>query len=131
LDQKAREETMNRRELLFSGAMAGVALFSERVFAQSAGGKVIPWSDQPVPVPPPLQNVVKGLTPWEALDSQITPNNRFFSIAHYNRPQIDAGAWRLDIAGQVNHPATLTLALLKVMPRQEVTFTLTRHVRTG
>jgi DMSO/TMAO reductase YedYZ molybdopterin-dependent catalytic subunit len=120
----AREETMNRRELLLSGAMAGVTFFSERVFAQSSGGKVIPWSDQPAPIPPPLQSVIKGLTPWEDLDSQITPNNRFFSIAHYNRPQIDAKTWHLDIAGQVNHPSALTLDSLKAMPREEVTFTL-------
>ena len=114
---------MNRRELLLSGAMAGAAIFSERVFAQTTG-KVIRWSDQPLPVPPPLQNVVKGQTPWEDLDSQITHNDRFFSIAHYNRPQIDAKAWRLDITGQVNHPTTLTLDRLKAMPREEVTFTL-------
>ena len=72
---------MNRRELLLNGAMAGVALFSERVFAQSGGTKVIPWTDQPVAIPPPAQNVIKGLTPWEDLDTQITPNDKFFSIA--------------------------------------------------
>jgi DMSO/TMAO reductase YedYZ molybdopterin-dependent catalytic subunit len=100
---------MNRRELLLSGAMAGATFFSERVFAQSAGGKVIPWSDQPAPIPPPLQNSIKGQIPWEDLDSQITANDKFFSIAHYNRPQIDAKTWHLDIAGQVEHPTTLTL----------------------
>ena len=115
---------MNRRELLVSGAMAGVAFFSERVFAQSGGTKVIPWIDQPVAIPPPLQNVIKDLTPWEDLDSQITPNNKFFSIAHYNRPQIDAKTWKLDLAGQVNDPTTLTLDRLKAMPHEEVTFTL-------
>ncbi len=77
-----------------------------------------------VPIPAPLQNVIKGLTPWEDLDEQITPNNKFFSIAHYNRPQLDARAWKLTIAGQVNHPTVLTLDSLKAMPRQEVTFTL-------
>ena len=115
---------MNRRELLFSGAAAGVTFLSERVFAQAAAGKVIPWSDQAVAIPAPLQNVIKGLTPWEDLDAQITPNDRFFSIAHYNRPQLDAKAWKLAIAGQVNHPTALTLQSLKAMPRQEVTFTL-------
>ncbi len=115
---------MNRRELLFSGAVAGVTFLSEGVLAQSAAGKVIPWSDQPAAIPAPLQNVIKGLTPWEDLDEQITPNNKFFSIAHYNRPQLDAKAWKLTIAGQVNHPTVLTLDSLKAMPRREVTFTL-------
>lgn len=115
---------MDRRELLLSGAMAGVVLFSERVFAQTGSTKIIPWSDQPVAIPPPLQNVIKGLTPWEDLDSQITPNYKFFSIAHYNRPQIDARTWQLDIGGHVNNPTTLTLDRLKAMPHEEVTFTL-------
>jgi DMSO/TMAO reductase YedYZ molybdopterin-dependent catalytic subunit len=125
-NNKARGVTMDRRELLLSGALAGVAFFSERVFAQAGDGtgKVIPWSDQPVPVPPPAQNAIKGLTPWEELNSPITPNDKFFSIAHYNRPQIDAQAWHLDIAGEVNHPATLTLDRLRAMPRREVVFTL-------
>lgn len=115
---------MHRRELLLSGAMAGAAFFSDRVFAQSGGVKVIPWSDQPVAIPPPLQNVIKGLTPWEDLNSQVTSNNKFYSIAHYNRPQIDARTWHLDVAGQVNNPTTLTLERLKAMPHEEVTFTL-------
>jgi DMSO/TMAO reductase YedYZ molybdopterin-dependent catalytic subunit len=115
---------MNRRELLLSGAMAGVAFFSERAFAQSGATKVIPWIDQPVAIPPPLHNAIKGLTPWEDLASQITPNNKFFSIAHYNRPRIDAKTWQLNIGGRVNNPTTLTLDRLKAMPREEVTFTL-------
>ena len=87
---------MQRRDLLRSGALAGIAFLSDRAFAQSGatGDKLIPWSDQPPPVPAPLENVAKGLTRWEDLDSWITPNDKFFSIAHYNRPQIDAKAWR-------------------------------------
>ena len=97
---------MQRRDLLQSGALAGIALLSDRAFAQSgaAGEKLIPWSDQPPPVPPPLENVIKGLTRWEDLDSWITPNDKFFSIAHYNRPAIDAKAWRLDVSGHVGQP---------------------------
>ena len=95
---------MQRRDLLRSGALAGIALLSDRAFAQSgaAGEKLIPWSDQPPPVPPPLANVAKGLTRWEDLESWITPNDKFFSIAHYNRPQIDAKTWRLDVSGLVD-----------------------------
>jgi DMSO/TMAO reductase YedYZ molybdopterin-dependent catalytic subunit len=115
---------MNRRELLLSGATASIAFFYDRALGQPAGTKLIPWSDQPVAVPPPLQSVIKGLTPWERLDSQITPNNKFFSIAHYNRPQIDAKTWQLEIAGQVKNQTSITLDQLKTMPRQEVTFTL-------
>ena len=91
---------MQRRDVLLGGAMAGVALLSERAFGQFAG-KVIPWTDQPAPVPPPLESVARGFTPWENLDSWITPNKEFFSIAHYNRAlRIDATTWRLDISGE-------------------------------
>jgi DMSO/TMAO reductase YedYZ molybdopterin-dependent catalytic subunit len=118
------EAMMNRRELLLTGAVAGVTLFSEHAFAQSASDKVIPWSDQPVAVPPQARNVIKGLTPWEDLASQITPNDKFFSISHYDRPQIDTTTWQLLIAGQVTNPTTLTLGKLKEMPRKEVAFTV-------
>jgi DMSO/TMAO reductase YedYZ molybdopterin-dependent catalytic subunit len=114
---------MHRRGLLRGGALTGFALLTEHVFAQTAAGKVIVWSDQPPPVPPPAQNAIHNLTQWESLDSWITPNDKWFSIAHYNRPTIDAVTWRLNLSGQVT-PAALTLDQLKAAPRQQVTFTL-------
>jgi DMSO/TMAO reductase YedYZ molybdopterin-dependent catalytic subunit len=114
-----------QRRTVLSGAVAAGALLQARAFAQSAPSrKVIPWTDQPPPVPPPLANVVKGITPWESLDSWITPNDQFFSIAHYDRPMINEKAWRLDVAGMVNKPMTLALTNLKALPRLEVTSTL-------
>src|SRR4051812_27069483 len=92
--------TMLRRDLLLGGAIAGAGLMSRHGLAQ-AGDKVIPWADQPATVPPALGNVVKGGTPWEDLGSWITPNDKFFSIAHYDRPAIDASTWRLDVGGEV------------------------------
>jgi DMSO/TMAO reductase YedYZ molybdopterin-dependent catalytic subunit len=115
---------MHRRDLLINGAMAGVILGSERAFGQAAGRTIIPWADQPAAVPPPLESVARGLTPWENLDSWITPNDKFFSIAHYNRPQIDAATWRLDVSGQIGKPLSFSLDQLKALPRHEVTFTL-------
>jgi DMSO/TMAO reductase YedYZ molybdopterin-dependent catalytic subunit len=66
----------------------------------------------------------EGQTHWEDLDSWITPNNRFFSIAHYDRPVVDAKTWRLDVAGLVDKPVTFTLDELKSRPRHEVISTL-------
>jgi DMSO/TMAO reductase YedYZ molybdopterin-dependent catalytic subunit len=114
-----------QRRAVLGGAIAGAALFQGRAFGQAGSNQtVIPWSDQPPPVPPPLENVVKGQTRWEDLDSWITPNDKFFSIAHYDRPVIDEKAWRLDVAGVVAKPLTLTLNDLKSLPRQEVTSTI-------
>jgi DMSO/TMAO reductase YedYZ molybdopterin-dependent catalytic subunit len=114
---------MLRRDVLLGGAIAGVALMSERAFGQSAG-KIVPWTDQPASVPPPLESVVRGLTRWEDLNSWITPNEAFFSIAHYNRPQVDTRTWRLDVSDEVGKPITLSLDQLKAMPKHETIFTL-------
>ena len=114
-----------QRRVVLGGAVAGAAWLGGRAFAQpGANPVVIPWSDQPPPVPPPLANIIKGLTRWEDLDRWITPNEKWFSIAHYNRPVIDEKAWRLDVAGMVAKPLTLTIDELKAMPRQEVTSTI-------
>ncbi|HXT80378.1 MAG TPA: sulfite oxidase [Acetobacteraceae bacterium] len=117
---------MQRRELLLSGATAGIAMASGRAFAQSAtpGDKLIAWIDIPPPVPEPLQNVVRGITRWEDLGSWITPNDKWFSIAHYERPQIDPKTWRLAISGLVARPTTLTLDQLRALPRKEIISTI-------
>jgi len=117
---------MQRRELLLSGATAGIAMASGRAFAQSAtpGDKMIAWIDIPPPVPEPLQNVVRGITRWEDLGSWITPNDKWFSIAHYERPQIDPKTWRLAISGLVARPTTLTLDQLRALPRKAIISTI-------
>ena len=107
-------------------AMAGLGLLNAPLVAHAfplqAGEEVLPWLDQPADNPVP--EVVANQLTWEDVDSWITPNEQFFSIAHYNRPVIDANAWRLEIHGLVKHPLTLTLDELKARPRHEVVFTL-------
>lgn len=118
-------ENLQRRDVLLgSAAAAGILLLDRGRGAAQAGEQLVPWVDQPPAVPPPAQAVIKNLTPWESLDSWITPNDKFFGIGHYEWPVIDAAAWRLDVAGQVNAPLNLTLNDLKARPRQDVTFTL-------
>jgi DMSO/TMAO reductase YedYZ molybdopterin-dependent catalytic subunit len=113
---------VKRRDLLVGGAVTGASLFAPRAFAQTSATRIIQWTDQPAPIPPPAENAIRNLTRWEDLDSWITPNDKFFSIAHYNRPQIDGATWRLGVSGRIDNP--LTLDQLKAMPRQEITFTL-------
>jgi DMSO/TMAO reductase YedYZ molybdopterin-dependent catalytic subunit len=118
---------MQRRELLLGAGLVGGTFLLDRsgLSALAQGGsRVIPWTDQPPPIPPPAQAVIKGLTPWEELDSWITPNSKFFSIGHYEWPKIDAAGWQLDVAGDVAKPLSLSLDDLKARPRQNVTFTL-------
>lgn len=120
-------EQLQRRDLLLrGGAVAGMALLHGGAFAQTAasGATLIPWSDQPPPVPPPVAGIIRAQTPWERLDSWITPNDKFFAIGHYNWPEIDAKTWRLEVAGLVGKPVSLSLSELKALPRQEVTCTI-------
>ena len=126
-ERAAPKERFDRREILVSGSAAsGVLLLAGGGFALAAeaGEQLIPWADQPPPVPPPAQGVVKTLTPWESLDSWITPNDKFFGVGHYEWPAIDAATWRLNVVGQVGAPLGYALNDLKARPRQEVTFTL-------
>ena len=119
--------TLSRRELLVAGgaALTSMALFNSR-FASAAplkqGDEVLPWLDQPAPNPIP--EVVTNLLEWEALDSWTTPPDQFFSVSHYDHPEIDVAAWQLEITGLVEHPMTLTMADLLTWPRQELDFTI-------
>ena len=54
------------------------------------------------------------------IDGQITPNDQFFFIQHYNRPEIDGNAYRLKLTGMVNKPMELSLADLKAMKSTEL-----------
>jgi DMSO/TMAO reductase YedYZ molybdopterin-dependent catalytic subunit len=81
-----------------------------------------PWLDQPTDNPDPV-GIQKQLV-WEELDSWITPNDKFFSISHFDRPTIDASAWKLEVDGLVRNPLRLTLEDIKARPRQEVVFTV-------
>ena len=60
----------------------------------------------------------------ETLDSWFTSDNQYVTVAHYDKPVIDAATWRLQIGGLVQRPLTSALDDLQARPRQEVTFTL-------
>lgn len=126
--------TLPRRDFVFKGAAALTALatFQARVaqaFPSRAGETVVPWLDQPADNPVP--EVIKNQLVWEDMNTWITPNDKFFSIAHFDRPKIDAGQWKLEIDGLVKTPMTLTLADIKKRPRREVTFTVECSGNTG
>ncbi len=130
-------QLISRRTALSTLAGGGVALAGwallNRSVAQAkplqAGDEVLPWLDQPADNPVP--QVIANQLVWEKADSWITPNDKFFSIAHYNRPAIDAKKWQLEVTGLVKKPMTLTLDQVKTRPRQEVIYTLECSGNTG
>ena len=117
-----------RREFIVTGsaALASLAVLQSARFAHAfptrPGDTVIPWMDQPAPNPDPVG--IQTQLVWEDLNSWVTPNDKFFSISHFNRPTIDANTWKLEIDGLVKKPMSLTLADIKARPRQEVVFTV-------
>jgi DMSO/TMAO reductase YedYZ molybdopterin-dependent catalytic subunit len=54
------------------------------------------------------------------IDGMITPNDQFFYIQHYNRPEIDAAKHRIKVTGLVKTPLELSLADLQAMPKTEI-----------
>ena len=120
--------SLPRREILAKGGalLAGAALLHASrlayAFPNVPGETVVPWLDQPPENPVP--QVVANQLVWEDVDTWITPNDKFFGIAHYDRPVLDDKSWNLEIAGSVERPLTLNLSDLKKRPRQEVVFTV-------
>jgi DMSO/TMAO reductase YedYZ molybdopterin-dependent catalytic subunit len=126
-EKNMQDRKLSRRELLVAGGatIATMALLNSRVaFAAPLrqGDEVLPWLDQPEENPVP--EVIDNQLVWEEVDSWITPNDKFFGIAHYGWPEIEASQWRLAIDGMVANQLSLTLDDLKARPRQELTFTL-------
>jgi DMSO/TMAO reductase YedYZ molybdopterin-dependent catalytic subunit len=117
------KETMTRRNLL-KGVGAALTVMQvagpTRAFGQ-VGEVVIPWLDQPPPLPPGAPT--GQLLEWENI-SHFTPTDNFFFVQHYGRPEISEATWRLEITGLVNRPQSLALADLKGRGRKEVEFTL-------
>ena len=106
------QHDLARRTVLRAGAAVGVAgLASVTVAGPAAafGGQggvdeVLPWLDQPDPIPPALGDAVTHPLIWEDLDSWRTPNAEFFTVRHYDQPALTAGTWRLEVDGLVEHP---------------------------
>ena len=116
-------EQLNRRETLKRGiAAAGFLAFIDgAVPARAEGETDIPFTDYPanykVNGNPKAENRFLDI---RTIDGHITPNDQFFFIQHYNRPEIDAGAYRLKLTGMVSKPTELSLADLKAMKSREV-----------
>ena len=121
-------QQLSRRSALLQGgaAWATLAGLHSPLFAQALpsrpGEETLQWMDQPPANP--SGGVVVNLQPWETLTAAQTPTDKFFQVAHYDKPVIDEKDWKLEVSGLVRRPLTLTLADLKARPRQEVAFTL-------
>ncbi|MCI4335294.1 MAG: sulfite oxidase [Thermoplasmata archaeon] len=63
-------------------------------------------------------------TPLGALDSAITPNERFFVRNHFAVPTVDRATWRLALSGEVRRPLDLSVEALRELPSRTVIATM-------
>lgn len=62
--------------------------------------------------------------PLEALRYPITPTGLHYLLVHFDIPDLDAGAWWLDVAGLVRKPLRLSLDDLKRRPSRTLPVTM-------
>ena len=130
------QREITRRTALKTAAAGAAGLTTVAVSGPArafpgAADEVLPWLDQPAPIPPPARNIVGHPLVWESLDSRLTPNDEFFTVKHYNQPNLSAATYRLEVGGLVGHRRTLSLAALRSRPRRTVEYTLECSGNTG
>jgi len=62
--------------------------------------------------------------PLEGLRYPITPTGMHYLLVHFDIPEVDAGAWRLDIGGLVEKPLSLSLDELRKRPAESMPVTM-------
>ena len=62
--------------------------------------------------------------PFSALESFVTPNERFYVRCHFPIPKINERDWRLKIEGKMARSFVLSMDDLRQMPTQTITATL-------
>jgi DMSO/TMAO reductase YedYZ molybdopterin-dependent catalytic subunit len=103
------------------GAIAWLALAPDHAIPAPAEGETdIPFTDYPANfnANPPNANpnaTVNRRLDIRTIDGHATPNDQFFFIQHYNRPEVDVNTYRLKMTGLVMKPQEFTLADLKKM----------------
>jgi DMSO/TMAO reductase YedYZ molybdopterin-dependent catalytic subunit len=102
--------------------MAGAALAAAPSWipAFPPDEEVVPFTDVPADFSTRRGEFVFRLDLRE-LREWITPAEEYFTVAHYDRPQIDVSQWSLQVDGLVDKPLRLSLDEVKKLPRVEKT----------
>jgi len=109
---------MTRRDTLKRGAAAAalLALVPEWAVPALAQGEVdVPFTDIPATFNPAPANGARRMLDLRKIDGNITPNDQFFFIQHYNKPEIDLATYKLKFTGLVTKPTELSLPDLQGM----------------
>ena len=62
--------------------------------------------------------------PFTSIEGFITPNERFYVRSHNTIPELSAGAWRLEVEGDVETPFSMDYEELATMDARTVTTTM-------
>ena len=62
--------------------------------------------------------------PFSALESLVTPTERFYVRCHFPIPKINEREWRLKVEGKVARPFEMTMDELREMPTQTIMATI-------
>lgn len=114
---------ITRRETLKRGLAAAslLALVPDWAMPVLAQGEVdVPFTDVPATFNPNPPNGNNRFLDIRKIDGLLTPNDQFFFIQHYNRPELDPAAHRIKLTGLVKRPLELSLADLKAMKPVDV-----------
>jgi len=114
---------MTRRDTLKMGVAAAglIALVPEWALPALAQGDTdVPFTDIPATFNPVNPTGANRFLDIRKIDGLITPTDQFFFIQHYNKPEIDPGAYALKLTGLVNKPSDLSLADLRAMRQVEL-----------
>jgi DMSO/TMAO reductase YedYZ molybdopterin-dependent catalytic subunit len=109
---------MTRRETLTRGfAAAGVLAFMpEWTLPALAQGDVdVPFTDIPASFTTSPPDGARRTLDLRTIDGPITPNDQFFFIQHYNKPEVNGATYRLKLTGLVGKTLELSLADLQSM----------------
>lgn len=127
MQARLRSDAVSRRILLKQAGLvaAGLTASSAAGFAFplswfQQGEEVVPFADIPENFTVRRDGRIVRLDLRE-LRSWITPSEEFFSVQHYNVPEVEAGPWRLSVSGLAGAPKALALDDLKRLPRLERT----------
>ena len=117
---------LTRRETLRRGLAAASLLAAVvpdwAVPALAQGEEDAPFTDIPQNFNPNNPTATTRVLDIRKIDGLLTPRDRFFAINHFNRPEIDAAAYRLKFSGMVNRPAQFSLAEIRAMKSTDALF---------
>ena len=106
-------ERISRRETLKMGLAATSLLgllqdWNTTALAQD--GSDVRFTDIPANFNPRNPNASSRVLDIRNIDGPFTPADQYFAVQHFNRPEIDAAAYRLKLTGMVKKPTEISLA---------------------